>query len=60
MRRFLHVFWRRRRDHPEVGCPHCGQLLLSCPSCGGHWREQACGRCGIGALCPTHENHWPA
>ena len=60
MSRFLYRLWRYARHHPVEGCPHCGQLLRVCPTCGGAWREAACGACGLGMLCPRHHNHWPA
>lgn len=52
-------FWflSRRHGTQENTCRACGQDLMTCNSCDGAWRSQACS-CGIGFYCPTHRRYW--
>lgn len=57
----LYRLWRIvRRERHRPGCPRCGVLLQACPTCKGLFWQTGCRRCAVGAICPTHERHWPA
>ena len=58
----IHRFWHFVRRHPAMGCPFCGRLLITCPSCRGAWRETGCTRCTAGGICPnpSHGRWWLA